>query len=253
MLDIGCGKEATMKKRKTIKSSVVSIDMVRDAQDALSKALVKDVKYSIEPDPDGRLKLTEDQKNFIRSYLEFRNIPLAAQMAEIDEVIAKRYFMDPTIRLELRRINLALYYRKFSRRLLSIDELGGYLTSLLIDEDVGEADRLTGKDKLQAAKLIMDLNKMKAEAYKNPRIIENVDYEEQIQDLSPEQLRQLIQSTMSNSREAKEARQQLDDEKEALIREINSGDYLDPSELAYLKSCTIEELKQLRDGTKNDS
>ena len=230
------------------KAPIVPIDMLRDAQSALSRALSKDVKYSIEPDPTGKLNLKDDQKNFLKAYIEFRNIPTAAQMAEIDESLAKKYFMDPTIRNELRRINLALYYRKFSRRLLTVDEIGGYLTSLLMDSDIGESDKLSSYEKIQVANLMMDLNKLKAESYKNPKIFENIEYEEHLQDLNPDQLKQLINATMSPSKSDKEAAAAIDKEKEALIEEITQTGFLDPSEIAYLKSCSIDELKKLKEG-----
>lgn len=234
--------------------SVVPIDLVRDAQDALTVALRYDPKYSLEPDPTKSLGLDLAQKNFIKAYIEFRSIPTAAQMIDIDEDLARQYFFDENCRSEIRRITLAMYYRKFSRRLLSIDELGGYLTSMLIDADLGEAEKLTNQEKLQVARMVMDLNKLKADAYRNPQMIENVAFvENEVKDLSPEELRNLIQETKKPSKQTQEKQAEIDAVKDTLIDQINKDHYLDPSEIAFLKSCSVEELeKLLQGGEKNE-
>ena len=234
------------KNNKNKRAGLIPVELVRDAQDSLSTALKYDVKYSLEPDPTGLLKLDSAQKNFIKAYIEFRSIPTAAQVADIDEALAQKYFFDETCRSEIRRINLALYYRKFSRRLLTIDEIGGYLTSLLTDEDINENDRLTNKDKLQVAKMIIDLNQIKANAYKNPRTIENVEFvEEEIKDLSTDQIRQIIAQTKNPSKEQKEAAATDMSKKQELLRKLNATGYFDPSEIDYLKTCSIDELEKL--------
>ena len=234
------------KNNKNKRAGLIPVELVRDAQDSLSTALKYDVKYSLEPDPAGLLKLDSAQKNFIKAYIEFRSIPTAAQVADIDESLAQKYFFDETCRSEIRRINLALYYRKFSRRLLTIDEIGGYLTSLLTDEDINENDRLTNKDKLQVVKMIIDLNQIKADAYKNPRTIENVEFvEKEIKDLSTDQIRQIIAQTKNPSKEQKEAAATDMSKKQELLRKLNATGYFDPSEIDYLKTCSIDELEKL--------
>ncbi len=233
------------------KKDLVPIELNRDAQDSFIQTLETDIKYSLDPDPDGKLKLSTEQKNFLRAYIEFKSIPLASQLTEIDEKTGQKYFLDPKCRAEIRRINLALYYRKFSRRLLSIDEIGGYLTSMLVDEDVPEDDKLGSKDKLQVAKLIIELNKLKTESFNNPKIIESVDFEEHVQDLDVDQLKQLIETTRKPNREEKKNQQDIDALKTQIINELNVGGYFDPSEIAYLKSCSLEELQKLK--ADNDS
>ena len=118
-------------------TNMIPISMVRDAQDELSVALEKDPKYSLDVDPDGKLGLSETQKRFIECYIESRSLPYAAQLAGIPEEEAREIYFDPVCKAERTRINRVLNYRKFTRRLLTVDEVGGYLTSLLMDEEVG--------------------------------------------------------------------------------------------------------------------
>ena len=229
-----------MAKKKS--PGMIPIDMVRDAEDQLAVELSINSQYSLEPDPRGDLKLTDEQKKFLKAYIEFKNIPVASQLAEIDERKGQEYFFDPVCRAEIRRITLAMYYRRFSRRLLTVDEIGGYLTSMLLDLDTPESEKLNSKSKLDVAKMIIELNKFKADAYNNPRIFDNVEYTEEIKDLSPSDLKSLIEKTI---RPNKSEEQAINDKKDELIAKINDASYLDPSELAYLHSCSIEELENL--------
>lgn len=232
-----------MSKKKS--SLPVPVDLVRDAQEHFVKALATDPLYSTEPDPEGILGLSDEQKNFLKAYIDFKNIPTAAQLAKIDETTAQKYFFDPVCRKEIRRINLALYYRKFSRRLLTIDELGGYLTSMLVDLDVSEVEKLKSRDKLDVVKLLIELNKLKAEAYNNPKVFDNVDYVEEVRDLSPDELRQLIDQTIRPTKEDKKNQEAVEQQKAELIQQLNEFGYLDPSEIAFLQTCSVEELEEL--------
>lgn len=225
------------------KKTDVPVDKVSDAQKDLALTLGEDIRYSLTVDPIGSLGLSDDQKRFLQAYIEFKNIPTAAQIAGIDEKDAMQYFFDSTCRSEIRRINLALYYRKFEKKLLTIDQIGGYLTSLLVDDDVVEAEKLKGRDKLEVAKMIIDLNKLKADSFSNPRTFDNVDFEE-IEELSPEDLKKIIQETVKPSKEKQKETEDLDKKKDELIAQLNPNG-LDVSEIAYLKTCTLEELEKL--------
>lgn len=222
------------KKQKNL----MPINMVRQGQEQMLAAFDKDPKYSLEVDPGNTLGLSPEQKKFIECYIEFHSIPYASQLAGISEEEGRDIYFDPVCKQERQRINRAMNYRRFSRRLLTVDEVGGYLTSMLMDEDFGGGDCLTAKDKLQVTKQIIDINKLKAEAYSNPRIIEDVDFtESEMQDLSPEDLKSLIEQTKKGKNH--------DAEKSNLINQLNKNCTFDSVDLEYLWSCSIDELKQL--------
>lgn len=225
--------------KKKQQNDVVPVALVREGQESLMTALEKDPEFSLEPDPTGALGLTEQQKKFLISYGEFRSIPLASQLVGITEEEGRDFFFDPICKAERERINRVRNYRKFSRRLLTIDEVGGYLTSLLIDEDVGAGDQLSSKDKLQITKQIIDLNKLKAEAFSNPATVIDADYEDVgVKDLTPEELKDLIEKT-------KEEKHDNSARKNELIAQINKDKLLDGSELDYFYTCSVKELEKL--------
>lgn len=219
--------------------NLMPIDMVRQGQEQMITAFENDPAYSLLPDPTGTLQLTENQKKFIECYIEFHSIPYASQLAGITEEEGRDIYFDPVCKEERRRIGRVLNYRRFSRRLLTVDEVGGYLTSLLMDEDFGAGDALTAKDKLQVTRQIIDINKLKAEAYNNPKIIENVDFTEaEMEELTPEDLKTLIEET-------KKGKHNSDGEKRALIAELNKNNDFDSTDIEYMWGCSVEELEQL--------
>ena len=229
----------------------VPMAFASEAQTVYITELLQDPLYSTVPDPEGKLGLTEDQKRFIVNYLDFRNLPLASQISKITEDEGKAYFQDYKIRNEIRRINTALYQRKFARRLLTLDEIGGYLTSQLIDADTPECDRLEPKDKLKVAQMIIDINKIKADSFDNPNIIEYQNIDAQMQDMSVEELNQLLVETKNNTAHISTEQQQVMDEKMAYISIITQGQTTLAEEYSYLRTLSLEELKEKAEAVKS--
>lgn len=221
---------------------MIPVEYVADEQKALSEKLEKDPQYSLDPDPEGKLGLSDEQCEFIRAYIQFRNTTIAAASAKIEDDVADGYYRDPVIQGEIRRINLSMYKRQFSRRLLTIDEIGGYLTSMIIGEDVPEIDKLSGKEKLVAVKMMIDLNNMKASTFKDPKVIEYVDLEKKVKGMDVGSIKKLIEETKKMDPAQAKA---IDDQKSALIAQISGGAHLDASEIAYLHTCSMDELKKV--------
>lgn len=233
----------------------VPIVFVNEVQNSISTELEFNPVYSLEPDPSGGLGLDEEQKRFIKEYINYRSIGYAAEQTGIEEEVAKSYYLNPQIKAEIRRINLAMYQRKFNRRLLNIDEIGGYLTSMLIDEDVAEVDKLSSKDKLKVVEMIMNLNKTKQEVLNNPTINNVIDYtntEQEIKNLDTKDLKRLIEEIKNPSQETIDKKKQERDIKKDLIKQINIEGLMDPSELAVLETQSIEELQKLLSYQKNE-
>lgn len=226
-------------------ASVVPINLVNDAQKELTESFENDSKYALNPDPEGKIGLTEEEKLFITWYIQYRNVPLASQLAGVDEAQGQKFFLSEKCRGEIRRINLALYARQFSRRLLTIDEIGGYLTSILVDQDVTERNVLSARDKLNVAKMIIDLNKLKMESYDNPEKINAIEVEADVKDLTADQLKKIIDSTMYPSGQDDKRKKKEYEEKALLISHLNDGGYLDPAEMAYLQTLSKEQIKEL--------
>lgn len=152
-----------------------------------------DPKYSLQVDPLNKLQMSDLQKTFIGHYVNFKNVNTAAELTGIDQDTAKQFFVAYNSQQEIRRINLALYHRQFANRLIDLDEIGGYLTSLLTGDNVPIADQPKNVgERLAIVRMLIDLNKMKLEGLQNPTTIMAQDIDVQIKSLSLATVRQLL-------------------------------------------------------------
>ena len=156
--------------------------------------LITNPEFSLEVDPENKYEMTETQKKFIRNYIQFKSINTAAELSGIKPDEGMTYFIAYSTQQEIRRINRALYQRQFSHKLLSLDEIGGYLSSLITNENVPLADQLNTKEKLNVVNTLMDVMKFKQESLKNPAVFIESDIivEEELKELSVDTLRNML-------------------------------------------------------------
>lgn len=224
-------------KKSKLRATEEKFDLIktetRDLEEKYSQELETNPKYSLEVDPENKYGMTSQQKEFIKQYVEFRNLFTAATLAEIDEETARSYFVSYASQQEIRRINRALYHRQFRNQLLSLDEIGGYLTSLLTDDFVTSSNQLKPSEKLKVAQMLIDLNQLKMNSLQNPSLIMGKDLDIQIKDLSIKTISQLISQ----------------EEKKKDPIEASFEETLTPEESAYLKTLPTEELLELLEKT----
>lgn len=205
-------------------------------QQEYTNELETNPKYSLEVDPENKYGMPEAQKNFVKQYVEFKNVNTAAELVGIDQDTAKQYFISFASQQEIRRINLALYHRQFATRLLTIDEIGGYLTCMLTGANVPIGDQLKTSEKLKVIDQLIKLNELKQNALQDPSVVMMNDIDVQIKNLSVATLGQLIaQSNMK--------------EKQDIIKTYDVDGNLSPEEEAYLSTLPTSDLLQLIDET----
>lgn len=212
-------------------------------QEQYTAELETNPKYSLDVDPEKKYSMTDQQKAFVKHYVEFKNVNTAAELAGIDIDTAKQYFVAYSTQQEVRRINLALYHRQFNTKLISIDEIGGYLTSLLTGENVPIGDQLKTSEKLRVVELLIRLNELKQNALLDPTVLMMKDIDIQIKNLSVATISQLLKQ--SNKTKKPDIVQELDD------------DSLTVEEKAYLSTLPASDLLQIieetnKGGNKHD-
>ena len=212
-------------------------------QEQYASELETNPKYSLDVDPEEKYGMTDQQKAFVKHYVEFKNVNTAAELAGIDMDTAKQYFVAYSTQQEVSRINLALYHRQFNTKLISIDEIGGYLTSLLTGENVPIGDQLKTSEKLRVVELLIKLNELKQNALLDPTVLMMKDIDIQIKNLSVATISQLLKQ--SNKPKKSDIIQELDD------------DNLSVEEKAYLSTLPASDLLQIieetnKGGNKND-
>lgn len=196
--------------------------------------------YSLEVDPENKYEMPEDQKEFIRQMIQFRSIPIAAELAGIEQDIARQYYLKYDTQCELKRLNLAIYQRQFSNRLLTLNEIGGYLTSMLTDVNVPVSSQLKSVDKLKVIQLLMELNKMNIEANQTSASIKVNDIDLQIKNLSISAIQELLKQNEQEN-------QQTVDKSDYNVSEEG----LTEDETEFLRSLSTEEILNLLNETTN--
>lgn len=201
-------------------------------------------QYSLIVDPENKYNLTLQQKEFIGLYCEFKNIQLAAMMSNLELEEAMTLYSSYPCQQEIRRINLAMYQTQFANKLISLNELGGYLTSLLCDA-VPSGDKLSPSDKLKVAQLILDLNKTLKETPSEVKDIIDIPIDTQIKDLSIKSIKALL--------EANENKDKIKEEKEKIIESFENFDNFSQEEISFLNTLSTKELLDLLDSMEKET
>lgn len=224
-------------KDKLIETKISSFTNSEISQingEVLSLEIENDPKYSLVVDPENKYNMNDMQKEFVKNYVQFKNFNVVAKIMNMDVENIIELWKSYSITQEINRINNAIYVRNFNKKMISLDNIGGYLTAVLTDQ-VPEADKLSTKDKLPVVKLLMELNQMKTDIHNNPNIIDEMEIERNIKDLSVKSIKQLLLTSHNESRE----------DKEEIINQINKDNLLSPQELAMLNSLSTKELLEL--------
>lgn len=227
------------RKKKNKSSLILSENEMKNLQNNYIEEVETNPEYSLSVDPTNKYNMSDEQKKFIEYYIQFKSVPTAAELTGIEMDVAKQYFISWNSQQEIRRINRALYYRQFNNKLLSLDQIGGYLTSLLTDENVPIGDQLKSKDKLKIVEMIIKLIELKKESFENPNTIMEKDLDVQIKNLSVNTIKTLLT--------------QNENDKIELKNKLYENEDLTIEEKSYLETLPTETLLQIiEESNKNE-
>lgn len=218
-----------MKKKQTKPEKHINVAEATAIKHELADELSVNPKYSLEVDPEDKYGLPESTKNFVKQYIQFKNVNTAAEICGIEQDVANQLFASYPVQSEIRRINLALYQRRFVTKMLDLDKLGGFLTTLLTDEYVPLADQLNSSDKLRVIDMLIRLNQIQSDSFEDPDVIMSKDIETQLKNLSVATIKKML--TENNSLK-----------KTTIIESDDAGSKLTPEEKAYLETLPSKEL-----------
>lgn len=223
---------------KTSKEKKPDLKVVEKQNTQFTNELVKELdenpEFSLEVDPTNKYSMSEEQKRFVKNYCEFKSIPMSAELTGISLDTAKSYFVAYSSQQEIRRINRAMYQRQFSNKLLTIDEISNWLSSLITDENVPIADRVKTMDKVKIAQILIDLQLYKNDAINNPSSLLDTDIETEIKELSVKSIKTLLKQ--KNTKE---------DKRVEVIDAIQSKQALSPEEEIFLKTLPTKDILTL--------
>lgn len=233
----------TKKKKENLYDNLMTEEFKQKQIEYLD-TIKNNPQYSLIVDPENKYNLTLQQKEFIGLYCEFKNIQLAAMMSNLELEEAMTLYSSYPCQQEIRRINLAMYQTQFANKLISLNELGGYLTSLLCDA-VPSGDKLSPSDKLKVAQLILDLNKTLKETPNEVKDIIDIPIDTQIKDLSIKSIKALL--------EANKNKDKIKEEKEKIIESFENFDNFSQEEISFLNTLSTKELLDLLDSMEKET
>lgn len=220
-------------------SKINDLTLLQQQTNELEQSYLQELEnnpaYSLQVNAEGKYDMTNEQIEFVKWFVEYKSIGTAAELAGIDMDTAKAYYLSYASQQEIRRINKAMYHRQFKEKLLSLNDIAGYLSSLITDNNVAIADRLKTSDKLKVIQMLIDLNKLKLEALHNPSVVMVQNIEQQLKSLSVETIKQML-SVKDTS--------QLQ-QKHEIIDKLDTDSTFTPEEEAYLSTLPTEDLLQL--------
>lgn len=223
------------RKKKQEQVVVVNDEEYRQSLVELDKEIESNPEYSLQVDPLNKYNMSDLQKKFIEVYCEIKSVPLVADILNIDMNIAMTFFTAYSSKKEIERINKAQLQRRISTKMWDYEKIGGYLTSLLTEENVPLADRLRARDKVSVAGMLINLNEKKAQILQKPIEANSLDLDSQLKELSVDAIKALLEQG------------DLDDQKKDIVTRIKKKTVLSAEEELLLKSMTLEELLKMVD------
>lgn len=225
-------------KKVTKKPENMTFGEVKQIEQDFATQLDTDPRFSLEVDPQRLYDLTEIDVEFIQHMVQYKNLKFVGRvMMHLEDDEAMAIYKKYEVQEEIKRINLAMYARRFCSKMADLDALGGYLTTALTDENVPIADRLTGKDKLTAVRLLMELNQIKTEMVTHPEVIDVTAIEAEVKKLNVKDIEKLIENSDDDDK--------LIQKKNEIIARIDKDGLLTPEEVTYLRTQSLDELKKL--------
>lgn len=187
------------RRKKPQKPEIVIFpeDKIQNLQVDYINELDLNPKYSLDVNPEGKYNMTDTEKKFVKYYIEFKSVLSAGELSGLTEDEAKQTFLKYPVQCEIKRINAAMYQRQFANKLLSLDDIGGYLSSLITNYNVPLAEQIKPSEKVEVAKLLIKLNELKNESINTPGKLIEKDLDEQLQSLSVETIKQLLETNDS--------------------------------------------------------
>ncbi len=240
------------KKNNKIIENRLGLDYLKDIDD--------DSDYSLSVDPHNVYDLSDEHKQFIKLYLQYNSLSKVCSLLDIEPHVAKDYLLRYSTQSELRRLNLAIHHRKVATRIISYEDLGSYLSSWLIGDNITEDDKLKGPEKLRLVKLLLDWHKGMQEIRDRPAVVLDVSVEEELDQLKAVDIKELLQrkKLLSSIKKAEESLKGSGDinnkiktqkpssvSKETLLQQIFSVGQFSEAEKTFIETLSLEELKEL--------
>lgn len=147
-----------------------------------------------------KITLSPLQKDFLFIFFQTNSLTTTKNYLNISLEDVVKIYKDPLIQDILRILQLHRHREIFKMKMLNLEEIGSYLSNQLLDLNLGEADRLTPKEKLEATKLLLDVHTKLNNSIQNPIELDSYQIlDMQLKNLSISTIKSLLNSDKKNS------------------------------------------------------
>ena len=154
-------------------------------------------ELSLSIDPTNKYKFDDTEKKFIEAYIQTKNVGYAISVSEMDESKSMGFLMDYRTQSEIRRINKAICQLQFQTKMVTLDEIGGYLTALLEGNAV-LAEQPSMQDKMKIVEMLLKVHQIQQDAIKEPQTLLQRDLNIDLSKLSTKTIKALIDNYKVN-------------------------------------------------------
>lgn len=142
-------------------------------------------------DADNLYNWTDIQKKFLEYYIQTKSLKASCAMSGYSELDASVFLLSFDAQKEIRRINTAMTQMQFQQKMATLNDIGGYLTSLLQGYTT-QAEQLNVQEKMQVVDMLLKVHKIQLDAIKEPQTIIARDLNVDFSKLSIKTLKTLI-------------------------------------------------------------
>lgn len=143
-------------KLRAFKEALCSLD--KECEEY--KEYVSSLEFHL--DTQNEYFMTDIQKEFVFLYTQYHDPFVVGEMLHLTLEETVEVWSNYYVKRALEELAKILFHKQLVTKLDSVDELGGYLTSLLTDQNIPECNKLSSKEKLSVCDLIIKLNEFKA-------------------------------------------------------------------------------------------
>lgn len=228
-----------MKKR-------INKDLIDTSEKISGRELVKvTTNYTLkvdDKDPSNSYTFNDNEKLFISNWIEYKNVNIVSQIMNIDNDTILNYLNNYYINNEIKKLEEDITKKRLSQKILTLDELQSYLSSLIVDYNVPQNEKLSTKDKISAIKMLTEIKELKAQTINGNNIINAIPETDRLNELSVDTIKSLLNMNNLNK---------TDEEKKKIINELLSISNLSSTEIIELQNKPLDELKDLLSKWKN--
>ena len=202
--------------------------------------LSTDAAYSLVVDPENQYNFGETTKKFIKHMVNCNDVIKVCKILKINPEEGQKIYFTDGVRSEIMRLKSAVYHRQFAGRMINLDEIGGYLTAVLMD-NVLDCDKADLDQKIKISKLLIDLNDRKNKIVEDPNAIDVIpnNINDEIKDLSVDAIKSLLEA---KNKKKENHKAPVRDAKDEIISQIKEKNNLTDEEAEALQALSTKEL-----------